>query len=49
MGGKFKLKLKKIKVHTWQLILILIPLLFLAATLLRLDHIYYQLLLSVQQ
>lgn len=39
MGGKFKLKLKKIKVHTWQLILILIPLLFLAATLLRLDHI----------
>ena len=39
MGGKFKLYLKKIKLHTWQLILILIPLLFLAATFLRLDHI----------
>lgn len=42
MGGKFKSRLKKIKFHrlyTWQLILILIPLLFLTATFLRFDHI----------
>lgn len=45
MGGKlnkFKLKqtLKSLtKVKTWQLALILIPLLFIAATLLRFDHI----------
>ena len=39
MGGKFKLRLKKIRLHTWQLILISVPLLFLAATFLRLDHI----------
>lgn len=42
MGGKFKQRLKKLKpqnLHTWQMILILIPLLFLAATFLRLDHI----------
>ncbi|MBR3368766.1 hypothetical protein IKG45_03190 [Candidatus Saccharibacteria bacterium] len=42
MGGKFKSHLKKIKfrrLHTWQLILILIPLLFLTATLMRFDHI----------
>ena len=35
MGGKRK----KFQVHTWQLILILLPLLFILATLLRLDHI----------
>ena len=42
MGGKFKSRLKKIKLrplHTWQLVLILIPFLFLSATFLRLDHI----------
>lgn len=39
MGGKFKFRLKKLKIQTWQLALILIPLLFLAATFLRLDHI----------
>ncbi len=42
MGGKFKSRLKKFKfrrLHTWQLILILIPLLFLTATFMRLDHI----------
>lgn len=39
MGGKFKFSLKKIKIHTWQLFLILIPLLFLTATFLRLDHV----------
>ena len=32
--GRFKFKIK-----TWQLILVLVPLLFLDATLLRLDHI----------
>ncbi len=31
--------LKKFKIKTWQLLLILVPLLFLDATLLRLDHI----------
>lgn len=35
MGGKRK----KFQLHTWQLILILLPLLFIAATLLRFDHI----------
>lgn len=42
MGGKFKLRLTKFKpknLHTWQMVLILIPLLFLAATFLRFDHI----------
>lgn len=39
MGGKFKFRFKKVKIHTWQLILVLLPLLFLAATFLRLDHI----------
>lgn len=39
MGGKFKFHLKKVKLHTWQLVLILVPLLFLAATFLRFDHI----------
>lgn len=45
MGGKTKkFELKKTlknltKVKSWQLILILIPLLFIAATLLRFDHI----------
>lgn len=32
-------KMKKFKAKTWQLLLMLIPLLFLDATLLRLDHI----------
>lgn len=32
-------KFKKFKIKTWQLILILIPLLFIDATLLRMDHI----------
>jgi len=43
MGGK-RTKIKQVlksifRVRTWKLILILIPLLFLAATLLRFDHI----------
>ena len=36
--GRINLKLHKIK--TWQLMLILVPLLFLDATLLRMDHIH---------
>lgn len=32
-------KFKKIKIKTWQLILVLIPLFFLDATLLRIDHL----------
>lgn len=40
MGGAKKFKFKKIGgVKTWQLILILIPLLFITATLMRFDHI----------
>ena len=35
--GQFKFK--KFKVKTWQLLILLIPLLFLDATLLRLDHV----------
>ena len=38
MGGRLR-KIKKIKVKTWVLIIILIPLLFIDATLLRSDHI----------
>lgn len=38
MGGKFKFRFKKIKLHIWQLILILIPLLFIAASFLRIDY-----------
>lgn len=37
MGGRIKIKKPKLK--TWQLLLILIPLLFVNATLLRMDHI----------
>lgn len=39
MKWRGRLKLKKFKAKTWQLLLILIPLLFIDATLLRLDHI----------
>ena len=39
MGVKFKFHFKKVKIQTWQLALILLPLLFIAATFLRLDHI----------
>jgi len=39
-SGKNRKKLKRLsRLKTWQLILILIPLLFIAATLLRFDHI----------
>ena len=34
-----KLKLKKVHIKTWQLLLILLPLVFFTATLLRFDHI----------
>ncbi len=37
MGGR--IKFKKFKIKTWQLLVFLIPLLFINATLLRLDHI----------
>ena len=37
MGGR--IKFKKTKIKTWQLLVVLIPLLFINATLLRLDHI----------
>lgn len=43
MGGKsekhIRKSLKSVHVKTWQLILILLPLVFIAATLLRFDHI----------
>ena len=43
MGGKSKKRIKKslknVHVRTWQLALILVPLVFIAATLLRFDHI----------
>lgn len=44
MGGKIKARLRKIgkslkAVRIWQLLLVLIPLCFLAATLLRFDHL----------
>lgn len=44
MGGKKSNRLRKLlrsfgAVHSWQLLLVLIPLLFVTATLLRLDHI----------
>ncbi len=38
MGGKFKFHLKKGNIHNWQLILILIPMLFLTASCMRLDY-----------
>lgn len=38
MGGKFKFHLKKGNIHNWQLILILIPMLFLTASFMRLDY-----------
>ena len=39
MKRRGRFKLKNFKVKTWQLILILIPLFFLDATLLRMDHL----------
>ena len=39
MGGKIKSKIKKIKVKTWQLLLVLIPLFFLLATFFRIDYL----------
>ena len=39
MSGKNKRKLKQTHLKIWQLILILIPLMFIAATLLRYDHL----------
>lgn len=38
MGGRIKIKQSKIK--TWQILVLLIPLLFIDATLLRYDHIH---------
>lgn len=38
-GKKIRYKLRKLKVKTWQLFIILIPLLIIDATLLRLGHI----------
>ena len=39
MKWRGRFKFKKFKVKTWQLLLILVPLLFFDATLLRIDHI----------
>lgn len=39
MKRRGRFKLKNFKIKTWQLILILIPLFFLDATLLRMDHL----------
>ena len=41
MGGRIKFKKNgKFKLKTWQLLIILIPMLFVDATLLRLDHVH---------
>ena len=39
MKKRGRLKFKKFRIKTWQLILVLIPLFFLDATLLRMDHV----------
>ena len=39
MKARGRFKFKKFKIKTWQLLLVLVPLLFFDATLLRIDHI----------